>query len=149
MTLHFSPITDEFAAMAKIHGQSFAKAWSASTFRDMFEDGVQYSGILVHDAEQALGFIIISKIIDEAEIITICILPEKRGKAFGAKLLQHQIEQLKQQEVKKLFLEVNENNSSAIRLYKKLGFLPTATRKNYYRLADGSCADALIFALDM
>ncbi|MGL1921336.1 MAG: ribosomal protein S18-alanine N-acetyltransferase [Hyphomicrobiales bacterium] len=147
MSHHFLPITDQFADMAKIHGQSFAKAWSESTFRDMFEDGVQYSGFVIHNEQHIVGFSIISKIIDEAEIITICVLPEMQGQAFGTALLQYQLDHLRQQDFKKLFLEVNENNHSAICLYKKMGFTQTASRKNYYRLADGSVADALVFAL--
>lgn len=145
MPISFQKIDRQFTQMAQIHSQSFVKSWSETTFRDMFADSPQYSGWLICQDDQVAGFIICSQIVDEAEIITICISPSFQKQGFGAQLLNHQLDIFKQVQVKKLFLEVNEKNHAAIALYKKLGFEQTAMRKNYYKLADGTQANALIF----
>lgn len=145
----FLPITDQYSQMGDIHAQCFANAWSQTTFRDMFEDSSQYSGQLIMHEAKLVGFVICSQMIDEAEIITICIVPNLRGRGLGDRLLRHQINLLTQAKVKKLFLEVDENNLSATKLYQNLGFAQRGLRKNYYKLANGNRSDALIFSLDL
>lgn len=149
MDICFKKIQQEYAEMGAIHGLSFTKSWSQSTFRDMFEDNVHYSGSLILLEKTIIGFIICSKIVDEAEIITICISPEHRGKGYASQLLQHEMTHLRQIEIKKLFLEVNEFNLEAIKLYQKLQFQQVALRKNYYKTNDGKTANALVLALNL
>lgn len=149
MTIHFTPIGSQYTVMGKIHAQSFAKAWSEATFRDMFEDSPQYNGWLILQDDQVAGFIICATVLEQAEIMTVCILPSHRGKGLGSALLNHQIQDLRQNQVKKLFLEVNEYNKNAIQLYNRLGFSADGIRKNYYKCVDGKFANALNFTLNL
>ncbi len=53
---------------------------------------------------------------------------------------------IKLKDIKKnIFLEVRENNTAAIALYKKIGFKQTTIRKKYYRNGD----NAKIFILQL
>lgn len=148
MTFGFKQIEDEFAEIAKIQALSFDKSWSETMLKDMFCNE-QYSGSVVFKAEQMLGFVICSTVLDETEIISIAISPKYRGKALAYKLLEYEIERLQKLMIKKIFLEVNEHNQKAIQLYKSWDFKTISKRKNYYKLSNGKHADGLVFALDI
>lgn len=81
---------------------------------------------------------------DECEIIDICVNPEFRRKGLAEKLL----EELLSKGAAKIFLEVEQDNLPAIRLYEKHGFRRIGFRKNYYRYLDGRTADALVMGKD-
>jgi [ribosomal protein S18]-alanine N-acetyltransferase len=48
-----------------------------------------------------------------------------------------------------VFLEVEENNQPARRLYERLGFTVTGRRERYYREAGGQELNALIMRRDL
>jgi ribosomal-protein-alanine acetyltransferase len=75
---------------------------------------------------------------DECELLSIVVEPAERGKGLAKTLMEHCHRELAERGIKKFFLEVRENNSAAIFLYKKLGYEKIAERKKYY--ADGECA---------
>ncbi len=79
------------------------------------------------------GFIIYSTILDEAEILNIVIDNERKGKGYGKYLLQEILNELKAKGIKTVFLEVGDNNSTAIYLYKKFGFKVYNRREKYYK----------------
>ena len=56
---------------------------------------------------------------------------------FGTALLTNIINICKERDLKSLSLEVNQNNLTAIHLYKKFGFKSVGLRKNYYQNNDG------------
>jgi ribosomal-protein-alanine N-acetyltransferase len=80
---------------------------------------------------------------DEVEILTICVLTEYRSRSFGTQLLEKVLDYSQSSEVKKIFLEVADNNLPAIALYKRCGFEEVARRPNYYQSAEDS-TDALL-----
>ena len=51
--------------------------------------------------------------------------------------------------IKTLYLEVEEDNHAALRLYDKTGFVTAGLRKGYYRKPDGGFANALIMKLGL
>ncbi|WP_407818470.1 GNAT family N-acetyltransferase, partial [Staphylococcus aureus] len=48
-----------------------------------------------------------------------------------------------------MFLEVDNNNASALGLYRKLGFKTVAERKAYYTAKDGTKSTALVMRRDL
>ncbi|PCI87915.1 MAG: ribosomal-protein-alanine N-acetyltransferase [Hyphomicrobiales bacterium] len=148
MMLTYKNIDTEFPEIAAIHAQSFAGEWSEKTLLDMFDKG-QYSGSLLLTDGQVIGFIICAVVLDEAEIISIAISPQERGKTHAAQLLSFEINRLVNLNITKLYLEVNEANIAAIKLYKGQNFSQTAVRKNYYKLTNGQRANALVFSLNL
>ena len=99
---------------------------------DSFSDA-----FVIYDNNRFIGFIVYSIIYERAEIIDIVIEPSYRKKGYANKLLEYTIEKIKENSCDNITLEVNENNISAINLYKKNGFNICAVRKNYYNNQDG------------
>ena len=86
---------------------------------------------------------------DEAELLTIAVEPRWRGKGVGRALMEAVFADLMMSPASRMFLEVDEQNLAAIRLYEKLGFSTISSRKGYYPRADGSAATALVMARDL
>ena len=83
---------------------------------------------------------LIRRVVDEAEILTICVDPAQRGQGLGGLLLNAAIAEVGQQGATRIFLDVSTENTAAQALYRQAGFLETGRRARYY--ADGS--DALL-----
>ena len=97
--------------------------------------------------QQLSAVAIFSQIFETAELLYICIDVSKHNKGLGFKLLENSIYYLAQLQITEIFLEVDVNNHSAIKLYHKLKFRKISLRKNYYKKTDGSSSDALIYQL--
>ena len=123
--------------MARVHAESFDRSWGAlematHTGRDL---------CLGADIDDALaGFIIISVAADQAEILTIATAKSARRKGLGRQLLNEAISELQQRATTELFLEVAEDNTAALALYRAAGFQPIGRRPGYYRRVDGRVA---------
>ena len=86
---------------------------------------------------------------DEAELLTIAVDPKWRGRGLGHALLNAAFDDLLMSPAKKMFLEVSEENTAAIKLYQRHGFTTISSRKGYYPRPDGSAATALVMARDL
>ncbi|MDL2287519.1 ribosomal protein S18-alanine N-acetyltransferase [Eubacteriales bacterium OttesenSCG-928-G02] len=71
------------------------------------------------------------KVIDEMQINNIAVLKDYRGKGIGSIILNTLIQSGK--DIKTVTLEVAENNTAAVALYRKHGFVRVGIRNNYYK----------------
>ena len=106
------------------------------------------SRILVGVAE--LGGVIVSyvgaeSVLDESNIGNIVTHKEYRGKGIATELFEALLTELKAQGIKKLFLEVEHDNTPAIGLYEKLGFSNYGYRRDYY----GQGKDAVLMSKEL
>lgn len=69
---------------------------------------------------------------DECQIIDIQIENAFRRKGYGQKLLEAMVQNSKQLGCSKWILEVRSQNTPAITLYQKNGFVQNGLRKKYY-----------------
>ena len=83
--------------------------------------------------EEVIAYIYYSYIYDRCEINQIEVLKEKRHLGYGTKILKYLTEKVEMP----ITLEVNKENITAIKLYRKLGFKDVAIRKGYYNGVDG------------
>ncbi len=94
--------------------------------------------------DDPLGLVLWRIAADEAEILTIGVLPDYRRRGVAHFLLETSISAMRQHGVARLFLEVAVNNAAAISLYRCFGFQAEGQRPAYYRTASGPI-DAAIF----
>ena len=114
--------------------------WSIETFANGLQNDLSSMLIINH---KLAGYIIVTNVLDEAEIEDICIAYEFRQKGLASQLIQSLIDMAITQNIQRIFLEVAENNESAQKLYRKSGFLEVGRRKNYYQ-ESGYGIDALV-----
>lgn len=81
---------------------------------------------------EIIGYISVYYFMDEANLQKIAVLDSERRKGYATQLIEHAIEELKRFNIEKFYLEVNEHNLIAVKVYEKLGFEKVSTRKNYY-----------------
>ncbi len=132
---------DDLVALADIHAASFAMGWTvADLSSNLAIPGA--AAVVVELAGTIYGFVQFQWVAGEAEITTICVLPNYRRQHFGRDLMEGLIRQLQAMKTTKLFLEVAENNAAARGLYQSFGFQMSGLRKSYY--ADGQNAVTMV-----
>ncbi len=148
---HVAPVgTDAAARLAAIHASAFPRPWSTLDFERLLgERGIMADGLFLGRATKPSGFVLSRIVLDEAEIITVAIAAEARGKGHARALLTPHLDALSRRGVARVHLEVEEGNRPAIALYRRAGFRETGRREGYYQKANGTKASALTMALDL
>lgn len=83
--------------------------------------------------KEILGFTSVWKTDDAYNILNLAIKKDFRELGIASLLMEKLINFSKEQkDINKIFLEVNEKNTNAIKLYSKLGFKKEHIRKGYY-----------------
>jgi ribosomal-protein-alanine N-acetyltransferase len=94
-----------------------------------------------------IGFILSRIAAGEAEILSVAVTRSRRGRGLGRKLLDLHLRRLAGLAVRSVFLEVDEGNTPARRLYQRAGFRNVGRREGYYTERDGS--PALVLRRDL
>jgi len=148
--LHIEPAeTADAQRLAQLHAQGFFRGWPVADFVAFLGDRATPTYVACDAKRRIAGFAIIRLVADESELLTIAVDPKWRGKGVGKALLDAVFADLMLSPAKKMFLEVDEQNTPAVRLYKKLGFATISSRKGYYPRPDGTAATALVMARDL
>lgn len=98
-------------------------------------DGDEIAACVIANDEEAEGYADAPWQIDSDEVIVLHVLavhPNHRGKGLARKLVENVIEQERKAGKKALRLDVIENNTTAEKLYQKLGFRYIQTKTLYY-----------------
>ena len=139
MHLFTPPFTDfQLQQLADFHRRSFENAWGLSDFTELGASG----GVFAVAGET--GFVLARQVADEVEILTICIIPESRGKGCARQLLEQLESAVSGKEVAIIFLEVSDQNTAAHALYRRQGYREIHRRKGYYTHRDGTVTDAIV-----
>ncbi len=80
--------------------------------------------------DSLIAFLHITKSFETIDIVNLVVHPKFRQQHIATELLHHL--EIKFNDIKTIFLEVNENNIPAIKLYQKNNFQQIQIRKNYY-----------------
>ena len=111
--------------------------WTYTVFKSELENN-NSKYIVAKQNNEIVGFAGIWIAIDIAHITNIVVKKDLRKQGIGTILLQELIKLCKELKMNEVTLEVNENNSKAINLYKKFGFEQVGLRKKYYRTGDNA-----------
>jgi ribosomal-protein-alanine N-acetyltransferase len=128
------------AVLASIHAGTFppGQNWDETAFARLLSlPGVR--GIVDHRG----GIVLVRLAADEAEVLTLAVIPAMQRQGIARRLLHAAIRDLRAMGARVLFLEVSSSNTAARALYTAAGFHQVGRRKRYY--ADGT--DALVLEL--
>ncbi len=118
-------------AVAKMTAENFIDSWTFDMIKSSYQtEG--FLGLIAEDNGEILSVCSFGGVLDERELYFVVTKKSARGMGIARTLLQKAFDALSADGVKTCFLEVRESNSSAIKLYKSLGFVNIAERKNYY-----------------
>ena len=129
--------------LSAIHGECFVSGWDCDAIRSMIESPGTTTLIAMAGDEPA-GFIMMRAAAGEAEIITLCVRPQMRRRGVAKQLLRQALANPSIQQATEIFLEVRADDVAAKALYEAASFSVAGERRGYYKLEDGSRADAVI-----
>jgi [ribosomal protein S18]-alanine N-acetyltransferase len=96
-----------------------------------------------------VGFVLSRLAADQAEILSIAVAASYRGRGLARKLLDVHLRRLAAYGIAALFLEVDEHNQPARRLYAGLGFGEVGRRPSYYHDPGAEAGTALVLRRDL
>jgi ribosomal-protein-alanine N-acetyltransferase len=139
------------AVMAALHGRCFEDAWSVQAMTEVLASPGAFADLaLVPDEAAApVGFALARRIGDDAELLSLCVLADRRRQGIGAALLALVMRQSRQFGARSLFLEVAETNAAAKALYAAHGFVAGRRRPDYYRAPNRVPVAALELRCDL
>jgi ribosomal-protein-alanine N-acetyltransferase len=120
--------------------------WSTSQYKEEFSAPTRYFVVAEDEAKNIIGYAgVFAPGGAEADVLTVGVVPEQRGKGVARRLMALVTEWADQQGSTAMMLEVKVDNLEAIGLYESLGYSKLNTRKDYF----GPGLDALVMRLEL
>ena len=129
------------AVLAALHAQSFSTedVWDEAALTQLLPLPGSVTGLAMR-GDQPAGFLMLRCVVDEAEILTLCVAKACRNQGVARQLLAWGVMEAQERGADHMFLEVSVHNVAAQALYAGAGFVMAGKRRAYY--PDGS--DALV-----
>ncbi len=123
------------------------EAWSTWAYRQELADReTRYYIVSVGEDGGLLGWAGARIVGDEAEILTVGVIPGARRIGVGTALLDDLLAEARRRGAAQVFLEVRIDNDDAQRIYRRAGFSDMGRRRGYY---DNGRTDALTMSLQL
>ena len=141
-------VARDVARLAQLPGASFARGWGEGEFEykhnkhNTQKHQKHHSHKNDNNTKTQIGA-------DEAEILSIAVDHAHRGRGLSRTLLMTHLGHLAGRGVRTIFLEVEENNQPARRLYDRTGFMVVGRRERYYKQPNGEQLNALLMRRDL
>jgi [ribosomal protein S18]-alanine N-acetyltransferase len=138
---------DDGDVLADIHATCFPEPWSAADFAQF----LRQPGVCgwVTGRANADAFILMRRVAEEAEVLTLAVMPNARRRGHAAKLLAYALEDLRNRGTASCYLEVAVDNAAARALYQAAGFTDCGTRRGYYERTGAANGDAVVMRRDL
>ncbi len=120
----------DLPAVIAIERACYEFPWTEGNFRDCLRTGY-YCCLITRDGDIA-GYSILSVAAGEAHVLNLCIRDELQGHGLGRLMLEHLFDYARQAGAGWILLEVRMSNSSALALYRAMGFVEIGLRRGYY-----------------
>ncbi len=141
MTLRFADAGDVDRLHA-LHAAAFDQPWPAGEIERLMRILGGFAVLAEEEAPQ--GFVLIRTVADEAEILTLAVAPEFRRRGIGRGLVEAAAQEASRRGARSFFLEVAEDNLTALALYESADFQAVGLRRAYYARPDAPPADAMV-----
>ena len=120
--------------------------WSASQYKEEFSAPTRHFVVAVDESQDIIGYAgVFAPGQAEADILTVGVVPEHRGKGIAKALMVLITDWAKAQGSIAMMLEVKIDNPEAIGLYESLGYSKLNVRKDYF----GAGLDAQVMRLEL
>jgi [ribosomal protein S18]-alanine N-acetyltransferase len=141
---------NDLAVLARLHRASFYAPWSEASFRELLDRPGSLALVGKNAAATDLqSFILIQVAADESEILSIATAPAARRSGLGRALIVEAASRAALSHANTMFLEVAEDNSAALALYRSCGFAAHGRRRAYYIRSGAEAVDALMLRVKL
>ena len=120
--------------------------WSASQYKEEFSSPTRHFVVAVDADKNIIGYAgVFAPGATEADILTVGVVPEQRGKGIAKALMALITNWAIEQGTTAMMLEVKTDSLQAIGLYESLGYFTLNIRKDYF----GAGLDAQVMRLEL
>lgn len=145
-----SALPADAEALAGLHAASFRMGWDAAEFERLLANRLTRALVALNGhGGPVIGFILLSGVKPEIEILSIAVSKHRRGEGIGHRLIEAAFGTLAAEGFSTVFLEVEDGNKPALQLYARCGFREIGRRAGYYRDSAGQPAAALAMRRDI
>ncbi|MDD2500239.1 MAG: ribosomal protein S18-alanine N-acetyltransferase [Geobacter sp.] len=131
MTILRPMIEADLAEVLRIEQACFPRAWTREHFlAEICSE--RATPVVAELGGQVVGYLCLTVLLDEAEILDVAVDPALQGRGVGAQLVQWACAEAIRQGAMLLRLEVRATSFPAIALYERFGFVRSGLRKAYY-----------------
>lgn len=129
-------------SLAVLHAACFTtpRPWSTSEFEAILAS----RGAFLETSTN--GALVGRVIAGEAELLTVAVYPEARGKGEGRALVAAFLDRAAAMGAETAFIEVAADNTAALYLYLCAGFSESGRRAGYYKAPNGQSLDAVVMS---
>src|SRR5437016_4569650 len=114
-TVAIRPVGEEAAqTLARLHGECFPNYWNHEAFTDFFSVKGTYA--LLAEAGAVVGMLVYRVQFEQADIITLAVLPPFRRHGIASALLDRAMAHIRESGARRLFLDVEDGNAAALTL---------------------------------
>lgn len=118
-------------SVLSIEQACFPRAWTRTHFQDELESA-RATTVVAEQAGRVVGYLCLTVLLDEAEILNVAVDPAAQRSGIGALLVQWAVAEARCQGAHRLRLEVRATSQPAIALYERFGFVRSGRRRAYY-----------------
>lgn len=137
-------VPEDLPRMLDIEHQGYSHPWTEGVFLDCFKASYRLWGACLGDS--LVGYAVVAYVLDEVQLMNLCVHPEGRGRGTGRRLLRHLIAEANRESMNQVLLEARLSNSVANKLYRSEGFEEIGRRPRYYPAPSGR-EDARVMSL--
>ena len=120
--------------------------WTAGQYKEEFSSPTRHFVVALDEAHSIIGYAgVFAPGATEADILTVGVVPDHRGKGIAKALMALITDWAKAQGSTAMMLEVKTDNIEAIGLYETLGYSKLNVRNNYF----GAGLDALVMRKEL
>ena len=124
---------DDLDRILDLERLCFSSPWSKDDFLYELNENPFGYYVVLKELDKILAYLGLWMDEDRAQITTIGVDPEHRGKGYAKTLMVHMLDVCSSKGVKIYSLEVRVSNQAAISLYQRFGFIQVGLRKAYYQ----------------
>lgn len=135
----------DLPVLAALERHAFVDPWTLAQLGSAL-DWPGTVALVAEDDGGAVGYVLGRVIVDEGEILSIAVVPERRRLGIGRRLLDAMMTMLVARGAHAAWLEVRMSNDAARAMYESAGFAAAGVRPDYYRRPD---EDALVLRCEL
>ena len=122
----------DLEGLVALERSAFEGPWNAAQLSGQLDQPGSFTLVAAGDAGELDAYATFTQVAGEAELLRVAVRPTARRRGLAKSLLRVALDRLAARRIATCHLEVREDNTPALALYRSLGFEEVGRRKAYY-----------------